>query len=1180
MAETKFEIGDLIENRYRVLDVIGTGGMGTLYRVSDEAREGEVVALKTVRLRGAAAEAPENVERFQREFQLLTQLRHPNLVSVYNYGITTEGELYFTMEWVEGGDLEPSLRPLEPGATIPVVVQVCRALAYLHARGVIHGDLKPHNVLMAGDASDGGHRVKLVDFGVAFEVKSPEDRARYYTPGYTAPEARKPHPLDQRADLYSLGAMWYALLVGEPPMFLPGPGMERLVKFALDETLQAQEQIPTKIGAVIARLMATLPDDRYRSANEVIEAVNQITGSLYALETRETARSYALRGRFVNREPEMETLWSAWKQAKSDEGKLVLIGGEAGVGKTRLLEEFVVQAELEGARVARGQCVEGGGIAYRPWREVLRVLMRYVEGAGDAELERIGPVLATLLPELWERDYMADAEPPAILEPQAARLRLNGAIAQVLQTAAGLRPTVVVIEDGHWADEATLELLNFLTRISGQVGLQVCVTYRDDEIASEHPLAELAGSRIECIPIQSLSPKVTTEMVRSMLGLEELPVLLTERVQQTTGGNAFFVQELIRSLAEDGVVLQRTVKGWQIDRAALREARLPESIRQVVWRRLEQLPAEAQQVLRWAAIVGPVFWPGCVEAIGRVHRTQIQTALDEGMEQELVFERETSAFEGELEYMFANPTVREASYESVSRGERRYYHGQVAAWLVARENGKASEHLGLIADHLEKAGQVEEAVTYLTRAGEQAAEQFANVEAVDYFDRALDLMPKDDTPTGMAQRYALLLARERVHNVQGAREAQRRDLADLEELAQALDDARRQAEVALRQAHYADVTSNYSAAIAVAQDAIRLAQAAQDASSEAAGYLHWGGALRRQGKYEAAQRQLEQSLARARAAGTREVEVNSLRYLGLVAWNRGHYAEARAYQEQALHTYRELGNRPYEGGSLNNLGILFKNQGDYAEAVRYYEQALDIFHEIGERRGEAIVLVNLGEVSRVQGDYDEARAFYEQSWQIRHEIDDRNGESQALTNLGLLLHNLGDDEAAREYSQRAFSITQETGDRRWQGYALTNLGHALAGLERLAEAADVYRQALDIRRELGEQNLAIESLAGLARLFLIQEDLDQAQAAVEEILHYLDLEGATLDGTDEPFQVYLTCYRVLRAGQDPRAEDVLNTAYRLLKERSARITDENMQRSFLENVTAHREIVSEWASLS
>jgi len=1218
MTEKTFQVGELIENRYHVLTVIGTGGMGILYRVSDEAHEGpkedKIIALKTIRLSGPAAERTESVERFQREFQLLTQLRHPNLVSVYDFSIMDQGELYFTMEWIEGQNLEPDQHPLEPESTIPVIVQICRALAYLHARGVIHGDLKPHNILLADDTGDTGHRIKIVDFGLAHEIRLPEDRARYYTPGYTAPEARLPQPIDHRADLYSLGALWYALLVGEPPMFMPGAGKERLIQFALEETLEKQKQVPKAIGALIARLMATSPDDRYSSANEVIEAVNEITGSAHALETQETASSYALRTRFVNREEEIETLQALWKQAQSDAGKLVLVSGESGVGKSRLMRELEVRAELEGARVVWGQCVESGGSAYHPWREVLRVLVRYVEGADVVAMQRVGPVLTALLLELWDRDYMQELAPPADLDPQAARQRLNDAIVQVLHTAAGLRPTVVVIENAHWADEATLEMLRFLARIPGPTGLLTCVTYRDDEVDADHLLEQLTGEWVQRVRVRRLSPEVTTELVRSMLGLEQLPALLTERVQQTTGGNAFFVQELIRSLATEGKVLRRTVGGWQVDGKALQKAELPESIRQVVWRRMGQLSAGGRQALSWAAVMGTVAWERGIAEVGQVAWQRVRMALREGLEQGLMVVRDETSLTGEQEYIFLNPTVWEVSYEGIPREERRENHARAAAWLMARSGDEIEEHLGLIASHLERAGQTEQAGDYLRRAGEQAAAQFANAEAVAYFSHALELTAEDN----QEERYALLLAREKVYDVQGAREAQDRDLAALEEIAQTLADngqpaVERQAEVSLRRANYAEVTGDYPAAIAAAQKAIELAQDAQDTTREAAGYLRWGWTLWRQGDYDAARLQLDQALTLSRAAGVHKTEADSLSSLGFVCAAQGAYDQARAYYEQALPIYRQVGDRRGESYVLNVFGVTFAEQADYARGRTRFEQALSIYREIGDRWGEGVVLENLGWVLLDQGHYDEARVHLEQALRICREIDNlwdegetlnllgsvflalgdyseaqadfeqalhtfreignREGECWSLSRLCLLFHSIGDDETAKTYCQQALSNAQEIASP-YQGNALTNLGHVLLSQDHLAEAAERYQQALTLRREWGQQNLAMDSAAGLARAYLAQGDLPQAQAQVEGILSYL--EDHTLDGAKEPFRVYLTCYRVLHANQDPRAPDILHTAHRLLQGRAANINDEETRRSFLENVTAHQEIVREF----
>jgi predicted ATPase/DNA-binding SARP family transcriptional activator/Tfp pilus assembly protein PilF len=371
----------------------------------------------------------------------------------------------------------------------------------------------------------------------------------------------------------------------------------------------------------------------------------------------------------------------------------------------------------------------------------------------------------------------------------------------------------------------------------------------------------------------------------------------------------------------------------------------------------------------------------------------------------------------------------------------------------------------------------------------------------------------------------------------------------------------------------------YDRAIAAAQASVDLAAQADglSAQSQAKAYLQWGRALLRQGQFEAARAMLEQTLTLAQAASLREVEMDCLRSLGNVSHGQSDYASAGNYYEQALSMSREISDRWGESAALANLGLVSNQQGNYVGARAYYEQALDISCAIGDRWGETLALINLGYVFNQQGDYVKARVYYRQTLRLARETGDRQNESMALACLGLLSHHLGDDGAARDYARQALRIAREIGDRYVQGYALTRLGHALAGLKRLAEAAEVYREALVLRRELSQTNLAMETLAGLAHIALTQGDLLQAQAHVAEILAYL--EANTLDGTDEPFWVYLVCYRVLRAVQDPRAQVILSTACRLLQERAARI-GKTLRRSFLENVAAHRELVEEMRETS
>lgn len=401
----------------------------------------------------------------------------------------------------------------------------------------------------------------------------------------------------------------------------------------------------------------------------------------------------------------------------------------------------------------------------------------------------------------------------------------------------------------------------------------------------------------------------------------------------------------------------------------------------------------------------------------------------------------------------------------------------------------------------------------------------------------------------------------------------------------------------------------YSQAIAVAQESITLTEIA---ALQAEGYLQWGQALWYQRAYQAAQAQLERALALARSAQLPQVEADALNCLGSICWHLSDYTGAGAYIEQALGIFRNLGDRKGESESLMSFGRVCAYQDDYAGARNYFEQALRVFDEIGDRRGKSLALVDLGLACNLQGDYTQARSCYQEALGISREIGDRSGQGLVLINLGyvsdqlgdyaeakacyqrtlrlsreigdrqgesfalaclcLFSHHLGEDETACEYGQQALLIAQDIGNRHVQGYALTRLGHALAGLEHWAKAADAYGQALTLRRELKQPNLAMEPLAGLARVALAQGDLPQARTHVAEILHHL--ETGSMDGADEPCQVYLTCYQVLcAAGEDVLAQAILSKAHSLLRERAARISDAQLRRSFLENVADHREIM-------
>jgi len=786
------------------------------------------------------------------------------------------------------------------------------------------------------------------------------------------------------------------------------------------------------------------------------------------------------------------------------------------------------------------------------------------------------------------------------------------------------QPLMLVLDDLQWADSSSIGLLFRLGRRLGSSRILVVGTYRPEEVAVgragerhplEKPLAEFKRYYGDIwIDLDQASQSGGRRFVDLLLDAE--PNRLDEGFRQAlcehTSGHALFTVELLRAMQERGDLVINDDGLWA-EGSSLDWITLPARVEGIIEERLGRLTEDLREILRLASVEGERF---TAEVIARVRELEARH-LVRRLSNELEKQHRLIAAQGSQRvgphrvshYRFIHNLFQDYLYSTLDEVERTYLHEDVAYALEELYGDHAADIAVHMARHFVAADIRDKARYYLQRAGEHAAARFANEEAVKHLSLALSLSPEEE----LDDRYELLRIRERVYDVQGERAAQVRDLAALESLAEALNDDSRRTEAALRRAHFAEATSDYLTAIAAAMTAVNLARVAQDAREESKGHLQWGRVLWHQGEYAAARSQLEGALTLARLHQLRSVEADCLSNLGIVSWYQGDYAagkllfeqalavrqeledrqgeahvlnnlagvayeqgnhaEAVTRQDQALQIYRRSGDRRGEGMALCNLGAFLLEQGSYSQAGTYLESSLSTYLDIEDREGEIATLINLGILSLYQGDYGQARDHLERSLQISGRTGDRRGEVEALVYLSLLHHQRDDDELAYKIADKALAVAREVGDRRNQSHALTHLGHALAGLHRPDEASTAYEEALAVRLETGEHHRAMENLAGLARVSLAQGKSVAALSRVEEILAFMEVD--TLEGTDEPVRVYLTCYRVLQAQRDARAPGLLAAAFSLLQERAAHIGDPATRRLFLDSIRAHRQVMRE-----
>lgn len=887
---------------------------------------------------------------------------------------------------------------------------------------------------------------------------------------------------------------------------------------------------------------------------ELVALRHQIVANQIEISSRPIAAAKDLRRMvdFVGRAGELAQLQQAWQSAGQGHGSVILIEAEAGGGKTRLVQEFRRLAPEPAFLL--GQCYESAQtLPYSPWIELLETRLSHLNDTLLAQLSTFGHIyLSRLLPALAKRRRRS--LPPEAPTSGGETERLFAAIIEFLfrlPTAAASTPQVLFIDNLQWADEASLRLFHFMARRLASLKAVLIGAFRREEAEEAPALQTLLHDLGSLTPLRLPLPPLDLAAVTRLAG-QLWPKLppgyrshVCQMLAQATGGNPLFVTEVLHELSATS--------------EAPETLPVPNSVRELIRRRLQRLPESGQQVIEAIAVLGLPVTPEQARQTSARSEEETFHAIDWGLRQRLLLPR--MDFQPP-HYDFSHDLVREAVVDQLSQIRRQVLHRRAATTLETTPVAPAT-----LAYHWRMAGDPANQLTYTILAGQQAAAQFAHPEAVTYMSRALEL----SSPTDLAGRYELLSLREQAYGAQGVREAQRQDLSLLKNLAEALADKQRQITVALRQAALDRDTSQFDNALTAAQFAVQLAETIADVAQQARGHVQWGLTLWRQGDYEAAQAHLEQGRHLSQQAGLPAEEATGNLALSAIYRAWGDYEQAVARMEQALQLSRDIGDWQNEAGALNDLGVIAHDQGDYPQADARYRQALEIYRHTGDRWNQALTMGNHGGLFIDLGDYETARVTVAEAAQIFIEVDDRRALSYQYCDLSLIAHYQGDQQTALAHSRRALELATAVGERPGQANALIKLGHAQAGLGHPAEAVEAYQQALTIERELGQLSPAMEALAGLARMALAQNDLALAQAYLQEILDYL--EHHTLAGAWEPFRVYLTGYQVLQAGQDSRARDILQAGYHLLRARADKIDDPAVRRRYLAEVIVHREIV-------
>ena len=1078
-------LGETIGGKYRIVQLLGAGGMGAVY-AAERLTLGDQVAIKCILGHRNTAE---NRDRFLREARAAARIRHHNVVRVFDFGeLDDQCTPYMVMELLQGPTLAERLAatgPLSAEEALSILAPVCAAIEAGHRRGVVHRDIKPGNVII--DRSDDGQQtVKVLDFGLAvlMEQADPGGSGAMLvgTVDYMPPEQLGGLPISPASDVFSLGVLLYEMVTGKLPFrgTTAAATMFNISQGEHEPVLAAAPQTPGALAEAIEAAISVAPSDRPRSPLALAKAAGaQLLG------ISNVALSDPVGGSTPNAAPPTHTQTSSDATAASSstndmvgraaqcsavhqefdtvaagvEGrcaKFVLLTGDVGVGKTRLLSELSRALEAKHATVVRGRFHAYGG-------------------------DRAPPHQAFA----WMVDDLKHAS-----TPHQDKWATFEATAEALAARAKESTLVVVVDDLQWAAALDLEFLSYLMhgRTVPKVFILATAGQDLDPDLERFVTRHTTTRELRRVPLAALTADQTETWLQRRYDPLHIRSQDARRIQHVTSGNPLALVELARQLTETGR-LTRSADGWECH--DLFDVGLPDSISALVQARLSGLAPELVRVLEVACVIGEAFrFETLLAAMPALTEEQLEAQLDVATHRRLLTEEDSA----NSDYQFTSSALRKVLYDGLRTRDRKRLHRRVVEALTT-VYAKQPPHLTVVlAYHHDAIGDPGPALEHALRAAQRSIELHdtdASRTALEYANRALGQLVQDDSPPAAQDlarfEYVTGVVNSRLGHFERAAEA----LGRAVQIATSADDPSAALDAMHALAECRRGLGDNAAGVRDGERAIEMARALSDLRREYLARVLVAGCLGPLGKIQEALELVapvidstEPQFSVARALALRErawMLAKSGEFAKAQVAARGALAEATAGHD-AMARYQ----------AVSALGLVHAEAHDYADAIVQLRKAMELARALSLRRREAIERSNIGECMYLSGDVEAGLAATQAALPIFIEIADVMSEGDCRVNIGRMLRKLGRIEEAAAMLDLGREACAKSGRAEYEGIALCELAELRATSRDPMLARALFEQAVQRFESIGAAHLW-RPLFGLARMNAGLGDLARSQ---------------------------------------------------------------------------------------
>lgn len=1039
--------------------------------------------------------------RFEREAELGHWVDHENVVRTLGAEIVggQDGETaVLVMEYVEGRTLRDLL--LELGCVPESLLrelarQIVAGLRAIHEAGIIHRDLKPENVLITRD-----DRVRIMDLGLARPVHSTSSLTKEGQFAgsllYAAPEQLRGAELEPSYDQYALGLILYELAAGHHPF--PGETPAEIIGAHIHASprrlADTQPDVSPFFSEVVATLMDKAPERRFSSTAELQEALDRgEDGTWWADRSREADRALRRLRIPVTRESglfgrsrDLGMLRGAWEATRRGEGRTILVEGEAGVGKTRLLDALLTEVEREDVRTLYG--------SYPPEGTQNGLTKAVLDHFGAARLEeRLVPyfdgsvTLARALAATLRHEVSVGDSAPLTGDA------LSAALIRLARGLAVEKPVLWFVEDLHNASPSTKRRVVAMARALEGLPILLVLTTRPGTLDEEFSeLSRLAGFRR--LNVGRLNADALQRLVEALFHDAAVAERVGPLIADKSDGVPFFVFELLRGLSESGQ-LRRRADGRYEEVSAIAQVETPSAVKDLVRLRLDELSTDQRHLVDVASVQGHAFDPDLQARVLQVPRVGILQTLAH-------LERRGGLVRsyGNL-YQFDHHLVQEVVLGDLPLLLLQEYHTLLAEALAAREgvdlasgDGGQGDVAHALARHLLGGGEPEKAAPLLRAAVRHVSLHEGSESAGALMRRALDTAP------GMSphERIDLLLLLAGHLHATAQRGAERAAIEEASELAELVDDDRQHIRIDMARGVLLSRLEDHEEAVRSLEAAIERAESGGFDDVTALCRQHMGFFLTRLGRHQDALDQFAAGLVVARRSANRNRESALLGQLAGALWALGRAEEAEAAAEEALGIARAAGDRDVEAGVLARIGGVCMRAGRHEEALDAWLRFLDVVREGGHRDRVMLACGNLGRTYESMGRLEEARTYFERAIHACRELGNRRMESMYRGLLGGALRALGDFEGARASVEHSIRILKDVGDRRLEACGLNELGAMAIGQGDTGSAVSLLRTSIALFDRHPFPSGRTNALSLLGRALAQQGDLESGRAHLEE----------------------------------------------------------------------------------